>query len=477
MGFQDAEKATADTDYLLYSMDSFVSEVSTNPGHTTLIFTLKEQPGALAATLKVFKEKDVNLTHIESRPSKVKKGCYEILVECAEDSDRARVEQIIELFKKKAESVRVQDFNSHIKQNEESVPWFPVKISDIDQFANRVLSYGAELDSDHPGFTDAVYRARRAEFADIAANYRYGEKIPRVDYTEKEIATWRTIYTELVKLYPTHACREFNYIFPLLQQNCGYGPNNIPQLQDVSDFLKDCTGFTLRPVAGLLSSRDFLAGLAFRVFHSTQYIRHHSKPDYTPEPDVCHELLGHAPLFADPEFAQFSQEIGLASLGVSDEMIERLATLYWFTVEYGVCLQNNERKAFGAGLLSSFGELQYALTDKPENVPFEPSITCVTKYPITSFQPKYYVADSFTDAKNKLTHWASTIPRPFQVRYNPYTQRVDMLDSVPAVHGLVRDIKSQMQKLDDALKFVTKLNLDETKNGRHSRYTSICSDC
>jgi len=423
----------------------FLKDGSTMDNSVSIIFSIEEAVGALAEGLKIFQKHKVNLRHIESRSS-VRLPGYEFMVEI--DTTSGDIDGAMEEIRSNASYFQI--ITRDYKDNSDAVPWFPVNIKDLDKFANQILSYGSELDSDHPGFTDPVYRARRKQFADIAFTYKHGTPIPTIEYTQEERDTWRTVYTQLTKLYKTHACYEHNHVFPLLEENCGYGPDNIPQLQTVSDFLKSVTGFQLRPVAGLLSSRDFLAGLAFRVFHSTQYIRHSSSPNYTPEPDICHEALGHVPLFADPAFAQFSQEIGLASLGASDEYIEKLATCYWFTVEFGMCRQGGELKAYGAGLLSSFGELEWCLSGKPELRAFEPEKTGVQKYPITQHQPIYYVTDSFEDAKQKMIDFAATIPRPFGVRYDPYTQSIQLLDSKRQIQKLITNINSEIRTLIDA---------------------------
>jgi len=306
------------------------------------------------------------------------------------------------------------------------VPWFPRKIKEVDRLAQDILDAGADLEADHPGFHDPVYRERRKMLADLAFNYKVGTPVPRVDYTENEVKTWGTVYDKLTPLLKAHACKEHVRLLPLLEENCGYRANNIPQMADVSDFLTDCTGFRVRPVAGLLSARNFLYGLAFRIFFSTQYIRHHSKPLYTPEPDVCHELLGHAPLFADQNFADFSQEIGLAAIGATDEQITQLARCYWFSVEFGLCHENGKRKAYGAGLLSSFGELEYAMSDQPELRAWNPFDAGKQDYPITTYQPVYYVAESFADAKKQMQDFSESFARPFNVRYDPYRQALDV---------------------------------------------------
>ncbi len=129
--------------------------------------------------------------------------------------------------------------------DEREVPWFPRHISDLDQIANRTLDAGADLQSDHPGFNDAVYRTRRGELASIAQSYKQGESIPRIKYTADEISTWGKVYERLNQLHDRYACKEFRAIMPLMEKNCGYSPTSIPQAQDISDYLMQTTGFRL----------------------------------------------------------------------------------------------------------------------------------------------------------------------------------------------------------------------------------------
>ncbi|XP_066509521.1 tryptophan 5-hydroxylase 1-like [Hoplias malabaricus] len=424
--------------------------LSSKREHAAVIFSLKNEVGNLVKALKLFQENQVKLLHIESRRSRSSNSELEVLVNC--DSEQETLNEIIQLLKKQTNTVIMDtEILCSVEDDLPEEPWFPRKISDLDKCANRVLMYGSALDADHPGFKDNLYRKRRKYFADLAMNYKHGDPIPRVEFTEEEVRTWGVVFRELNKLYPTHACREYMCNLPLLSQHCGYREDNIPQLEDVSRFLREQTGFTIRPVAGYLSPRDFLAGLAFRVFHCTQYIRHSSAPLYTPEPDTCHELLGHVPLLAEPSFAQFSQELGLASLGASDDAVQKLATCYFFTVEFGLCKQEGKLRAYGAGLLSSISELQHALSGNAKIMPFEPETTCRQECLITTFQDVYFMSESFEEAKVRMREFAKTIWRPFTVRYNPYTQSVCVLKDMPSINSVVEELRHELDIVGDAL--------------------------
>lgn len=111
-----------------------------------------------------------------------------------------------------------------------------------------------------------------------------GDLIPVIEYTADEVSTWSAVFNTVLDLMPKHFCMEYRDAFKMLQDDNIFTADKIPQLKDMNEFLKKHTGFTLRPAAGLLTARDFLASLAFRVFQSTQYIRHSTSPFHTPEP-------------------------------------------------------------------------------------------------------------------------------------------------------------------------------------------------
>src|SRR5690349_10984249 len=165
------------------------------------------------------------------------------------------------------------------------------------------------LDRDHPGFRDPSYRQRRNQIAQIAIAYRTGEALPHVEYTEEEHRVWQIALDHLRSLHGRWACRAYLEQWPTLQ----FQPDRIMQLAEASAILERRTGFRLEPVAGLVTPREFMLRLDDRVFLATQYVRHVSTPLYTPEPDVLHELIGHAPLLCDPEFAWMNRRFGQAT--------------------------------------------------------------------------------------------------------------------------------------------------------------------
>jgi phenylalanine-4-hydroxylase len=144
---------------------------------------------------------------------------------------------------------------------------------------------------------------------------------------------------------------------------------------------------------------------------STQYIRHHSKPEYTPEPDIVHESIGHIPMFTNPDFADFSQFIGHGARIASDQQLEELGRLYWFTVEFGLTEEDGEVKAYGAGLLSSYGELEHAFSDEVERRSFDLQQVINHDYTYSDMQPVLYVVPSYAELKRVTRDYIEQIAR------------------------------------------------------------------
>jgi phenylalanine-4-hydroxylase len=264
--------------------------------------------------------------------------------------------------------------------------------SDID--GRRELVH---LDPDHPGFRDPVYRARRDAIACIAETYVPGTPIPEAPYAEEEHEVWRAVWRALGPAHERYACEEFL----ACRERLRLPEDRIPQLDEVSERVCTLSGFRLEPVAGLVAPRVFLESLARGVFLSTQYIRHHSAPLYTPEPDVVHELVGHAVLLASPRVAELSRLVGEAVRRTrSEEGLERLARLYWYTIEFGVLRERGGVRAYGAGLLSSAGEL--GVMHHAELRAFDLDAASREPFDPTTFQPVLFCAGSFDEMFERL---------------------------------------------------------------------------
>lgn len=245
-----------------------------------LVLRMREGIGSLARILKTVENFKGVVNHVESRPSRKEGLQFEVLIKV----DMTR-QSLLQLIRNLRQSLSLGGVTL-LADNSVSIkdPWFPRHASELDNCNHLMTKYEPDLDMNHPGFADKEYRARRKIIAEIAFAYKYGDPIPSIPYTETENETWLRVFNTVVDLVPKHACIEYQRVFKKLMEEKIFEAHRIPQLQEVSDFLKNSTGFTLRPAAGLLTARDFLSSLAFRVFQSTQYVRHINSPYHTPEP-------------------------------------------------------------------------------------------------------------------------------------------------------------------------------------------------
>ncbi|RGA05459.1 phenylalanine 4-monooxygenase [Microbispora triticiradicis] len=258
-----------------------------------------------------------------------------------------------------------------------------------------------ELATSHPGFADQVYRERRNAIAALALGHTPGDPIPVAEYTDEEHHVWALVTKELAVKHHKYAVREFLRA----AERLGLPEHRIPQLQEVSDLLHPLTGFRYLPAAGLVPLREFYGVLADGLFHSTQYIRHHSVPFYTPEPDVIHEVIGHGNTLASPRFAELYRAAGRAARRMeTTEALEFVSKVFWFTLEFGVMREDGELRAYGAGLLSSYGEIEEFRG--MDIRPLDLAAMGTTKYDITKYQEVLFEAASFDHLEDTVgTFW------------------------------------------------------------------------
>ena len=188
-------------------------------------------------------------------------------------------------------------------------------------------------------------------------------------------------------------------------------PDRVPDLREVNAGLAPNTGWSSHGVPGYLPAKSFFAFLAQRQFPTTITVRPKSSLDYLPEPDIIHDVFGHVPLHADPVFADFLQTYGKAALFTkSDHHTERLARLFWFTVEFGLIHEGGKLKLYGSGLISSEGEGHHALeSPKVERRPFHLERVCETTFEIDHYQPILYVLDSFEQLRDAMQTYAERV--------------------------------------------------------------------
>ena len=220
-------------------------------------------------------------------------------------------------------------------------------------------------------------------------------------YAQEDHQVWSLLYRRQVSNLSDKASR------PFLEglQRVGFKPYCIPRFEETNTRLEALTGWQLQPVPGIVPDLEFFEMLNQRRFPATTWIRSLQQLDYLEEPDMFHDLFGHVPLLSDEDYTRFLQQLGQLALTFRDDTwrIHLLSRIYWFTVEFGLIRESGAIRIYGAGLLSSVGETQYALSKTPQQRGYMLEDVLRTAYRKDDFQPLYYVVENFEELYGSLS--------------------------------------------------------------------------
>ena len=233
-------------------------------------------------------------------------------------------------------------------------------------------------------------RPPRGDYARAGSDYTCAQDYAA--YTPQDHDTYRRLYARQSALLPGRASEAFIAALPSLGAS-----DRIPRFDEINERLQRATGWEIVGVPGLIPEVPFFTLLANRKFPVTDWIRTPEEFDYIVEPDIFHDLFGHVPLLFNPVFADYVQRYGQGGLKAHGlGACEMLSRLYWYTIEFGLIRERGAMRAYGAGILSSSGELEYSVNSpEPQRLPLQLERTMRTRYKIDTYQQTYFVIDSF----------------------------------------------------------------------------------
>ena len=259
------------------------------------------------------------------------------------------------------------------------------------------------LDSNHPGSNDADYVEQRCEIA-TAAHLADGGEPPQIDYTDQDDRVWSEVLSTLIRAQESSASR----VVIEGRRSLNLPVDRAVQLQQVSARLLHLSSYQMRATIGIAPAEQFFPALGDSKFHAAQFIRHYSSPFFSPDPDMIHEVVGHGSMLACPAIADMYRLIGAKAQCVSVPDLDRLARIFWYTMEVGVIWEHDRLKAYGGALLSSSGELESFQSaricpldaDEMQRTPLVP----------TKYQTKLFAARSFVELREFLEECVGAIP-------------------------------------------------------------------